>query len=385
MNVCYEPHADVDLSTGVMYAEGHKDDVRCLAESDDVTCGNGNYRLSLPIGNNTEAICGMRRIDDSVNSYKYQSRLVVQKDKEVQEKDDRVFDTYCRFVTYIRADTGIGIGGWPGGGEGEDNDPKLTMYVRNALNENIPRGVALRIGDRIKIDLFLMDIKNNYNGIKVKSCLASTDPVLPHPNAVVRPLIQDGCPAPVQDHITRDNNFRRVGGEPNHLQTGLFGVFRLSRGTALFLHCQVDVCLEENNCIPETCTARLDDVMTEEGDTLTEQGHRVKRETASRTEVNLVGEIHIFDPDQETSGGLTQTQGIIVGVVCGIALIAVVALSVIASRLKKRKNRSSPSRLSTGATLDHGLTDFNTYENMGYRNYDQDFFRLQRIPAESVS
>ena len=32
------------------------------------------------------------------------------------------------------------------------------MYVRNALNENIPRGVALRIGDRIKIDLFLMDI-----------------------------------------------------------------------------------------------------------------------------------------------------------------------------------------------------------------------------------
>ena len=47
---------------------------------------------------------------------------------------------------------------WPGGGEGEDKDPQLTMYVRNAFNDIIPRGVALRIGDKVKLDLLLVDV-----------------------------------------------------------------------------------------------------------------------------------------------------------------------------------------------------------------------------------
>ena len=58
------------------------------------------------------------------------------------------------------------------------------------------------------------------------------------------------CPASGQDHITNDNNFNRVGGQPNHLQTGLFGIFRLNRGSALFLHCQLDVCTEADQCKP---------------------------------------------------------------------------------------------------------------------------------------
>ena len=65
--MCYSPHEGVNLTSGLMYSEGFSYDGRCIGALDDVTCGTGNFRLTLPIGNRSEAVCGMTRIEDSVD------------------------------------------------------------------------------------------------------------------------------------------------------------------------------------------------------------------------------------------------------------------------------------------------------------------------------
>ena len=78
MQMCYVPHEDVDLATGMMYTEGHSLGGRCAGRQDDATCGNGNYIrvYSICLSAMTQ-LCEIRRVEDSVGLRIYSYQVVL--------------------------------------------------------------------------------------------------------------------------------------------------------------------------------------------------------------------------------------------------------------------------------------------------------------------
>ena len=60
------------------------------------------------------------------------------------------------------------------------------------------------------------------------------------------------CPVDDPTIFTVDNIWHRVGGQLNKLETHPVPVFKLPRGSDVFLHCSVRLCLkgEESGCDP---------------------------------------------------------------------------------------------------------------------------------------
>ena len=60
------------------------------------------------------------------------------------------------------------------------------------------------------------------------------------------------CPVTGQTHMTTDNNWKRVAGKPNEVQTGFIKAFKPKGSTtnSLVIHCTVKLCLKgsEDQC-----------------------------------------------------------------------------------------------------------------------------------------
>lgn len=90
----------------------------------------------------------------------------------------------------------------------------------------------------------------SYSAILVTELTASSSFTKPDPKAVSVPLIRNGCPYENQKTFTNQNTWKRVSNNPRHLRTGLIRMFKLPKGSSVFFHSTVRICLlgEESKC-----------------------------------------------------------------------------------------------------------------------------------------
>ncbi|KAK2166985.1 hypothetical protein NP493_1292g00026 [Ridgeia piscesae] len=254
MRICYDPHEGVNFTAGsLLYAFGKGRDLACtgwtVSDPDDGLCQAGHVRLDLPLDSTKRDRCGTKRLMADPTTLKYETRLVVQR-RSVAGADDIVFKTFCSFRTHADISfRGVGVVGLAGNDRGEHKNPRMTLTALTQIGEEIPQGVALRLGDGLRFRIQLLD-DGTYTAARVEACTASSSASMPDWRAVSVPLVIRSCPAAGQDVITLTNQWRPSLGQGNVLRTGIVRMFSLGTGHAVFIHCTVKLCLtgSERDC-----------------------------------------------------------------------------------------------------------------------------------------
>lgn len=76
-----------------------------------------------------------------------------------------------------------------GNDQGEHIEPILSLQVQDAFFQEIPEGVAIKVGDKIFFQITLDTSDNTYTAFRVESCTLSNKPNLYAKDAFTRTLI----------------------------------------------------------------------------------------------------------------------------------------------------------------------------------------------------
>ncbi|CAH1773394.1 unnamed protein product [Owenia fusiformis] len=355
MSVCYKPHEGIDFSGGAsvgatMYPYGYKT-IECLAipASGGDECEDGNQLLKISIKDVDLARCGIKVLNEP-GLKKYETLIVVQRNPNSIDSNDISFRTYCTFDDVKQLSfEGIGVLGVPGNSNGDHLEADIRLSVVNALGQEIPTGVALRLGDSIELVMSLAD-DGTYGSMKVERCTISSESEMPSTSAVTIPVITDGCPTDNQDHITNENTFKRIEGSTHYLKTGPIEVFKPSRGTSSYVHCTVKLCLTKNEeqCKMTTCPAKSG-------------GNRRKRAVDSASATVKVG-WKVFGEgiaDGNTDNTVdtpvnTGTTPVVVGAICGVLLVCLAAILVLGAIANRRRKRKAVDAMELKTTASSG-------------------------------
>lgn len=335
MDICYLPHADVDVSNPVkIYVTKLYDKSNCrgsLVTGNNNKCNNGSYLLSvsLPVNESSENTCEtqmtqqdqMRRFENTI-----------QVEKGGSSTESHVFTVYCQYEHSTFRSAGFIVKSSPTNNRGESLIANVSMSVLDSTNKPLGDNPRIHTKDKIKFQVQL-NVDDTYGALLPTYCTASPYGSRDSPKGINlnQQLVIDGCPVSSLPDINQ-MKFKKKNGQANVMITDEMNMIKLKVGDTVYVHCKVKLCLRgsEQLCDMPTCSSRRRK-RAAENDKYAEED----------TDVKLT---FIDDDNYNSSGFATITMttmgfAIIISLLVALVVVIVTVLVVLVLRLRARGNK----------------------------------------------
>uniref|UniRef100_A0A1I7TZZ5 ZP domain-containing protein n=1 Tax=Caenorhabditis tropicalis TaxID=1561998 RepID=A0A1I7TZZ5_9PELO len=234
-------------SQPVVYVYGHKTRHPCGTSMKDEK-GLTNYNLTIPYGNE----CDVTLTD--LPFHRYAETTVVLEDNadlsfSKTTRLNHVFCLYTRSVKTIRFsdvsnghEVMVSTGGKP--------KPKVEMLFRSTDSGKTLQ--AARENEYVEFFIALSP-DSAYHGISPKECTFSDREDISAPDAKKITFVQGGCPVNGMNDIIDP-----LANVNDQIYFSKFRTFRFGNQSTVFVHCQVQVCLQKEEC-SKTCYKKVSD------------------------------------------------------------------------------------------------------------------------------
>ncbi|CAD5124023.1 DgyrCDS12326 [Dimorphilus gyrociliatus] len=338
MTICFKPTNRFNFKTGnsVLHAKGKGKDEACKGKpaDKDSICDKDSIALVLSWKEENRRRCGTNHYTDGKGERTYDNVIVAAEDSKINTQNDLYFNTYCKFRNYVQNTfKGIAVHAVPGNDRGETKLPNLQFAAEFQTGKLIDPSYPVRVGDKIRLIIKMTDVES-YSAILVTEMTASSSFTKPDPKAVTVPLIMNGCPYENQKTFTNENMWKVAHNDPRQLRTGLIRMFKLSKGSSVFFHSTVRICLigEEIKCKLHNCTWPLQK----------QQSRRKKRALKTSEEIDTLELRWYEDTGNSSNGGLTALFCVI-----AIATLALIGITVFFVITKKKITFKKPEVWTT--------------------------------------
>ncbi|CAL2049104.1 unnamed protein product [Caenorhabditis brenneri] len=234
-------------SQPVVYVYGHKTRHPCGTSMKDEK-GLTNYNLTIPYGNE----CDVTLTDLPFHRYA-ETTVVLEDNADLSfgktTRLNHVFCLYTRSVKTIRFsdvsnghEVMVSTGGKP--------KPKVEMLFRSTDSGKTLQ--AARENEYVEFFIALSP-DSAYHGISPKECTFSDREDISAPDAKKITFVQGGCPVNGMNDIIDP-----LANVNDQIYFSKFRTFRFGNQSTVFVHCQVQVCLQKEEC-SKTCYKKVSD------------------------------------------------------------------------------------------------------------------------------
>lgn len=231
----------------VVYVYGHKTRHPCGTSMKDEK-GLTNYNLTIPYGSE----CDVTLTDLPFHRYA-ETTVVLEDNSDLSfgktTRLNHVFCLYTRSVKTIRFsdvsnghEVMVSTGGKP--------KPKVEMLFRSTDSGKTLQ--AARENEYVEFFIALSP-DSAYHGISPKECTFSDREDISAPDAKKITFVQGGCPVNGMNDIIDP-----LANVNDQIYFSKFRTFRFGNQSTVFVHCQVQVCLQKEEC-SKTCYKKVSD------------------------------------------------------------------------------------------------------------------------------
>lgn len=254
LDICYEAHKDVNITTASMYAHSYGRVSTCRARPSKGSdfCPVGRLQLSLDLSDKELEKCGIQRMTFDADYIRYVAMMDVSRSKD--DVDPYIFKAFCEYQFRKNAQIETSVKGINQNDNGERKEPTVKFIAIGQLGEPHKSGDSVRRGDPVKLRISVA-LDGIYSGVQVQQCVVSTSPQIPDPKASTRLIYEKGCPAANQPYIEKNMLWGSYLGRLNEKETPYFKMFKM-QGPSVYFHCSFTFCMGNDTapCAPNKCT-----------------------------------------------------------------------------------------------------------------------------------